>query len=216
MFHLVTSYYSSTNSKRQDELNLCLTKNLNNNCIEKIYLLNDTVYELSFLPELKKNKKIVQIVVDDENKNRLGFDYAIKFINENLGGKKCILANSDIYFDDTLIKFRNHNLHNVFCALSRYDNNILHDACDVNKCSISQDSWIFVSPLRLNINKCNFKFGHPGCDNRIAYLAMKAKYKVINPSKTIKTHHVHRSRFRTYNEDFRVEKPYYFIEFTTL
>jgi hypothetical protein len=215
MLYLITSYYNSNNEERQKELDLCLQKNIENNYIEKIYLLNDKIYGLSFLPEDKRKEKIIQIIVDDNNKNRLGFDYAISFINTNLHGKKCILSNSDIYFDDTLKELINYNLNNVFCAITRYENNILYNP-NRRDLSSSQDTWIFLSPLKLNLNNCKFKFGHPGCDNRIAYLAKQSNYQVINPAKTIKTHHLHKISFRKYNENDRVKGDYHFIKITTL
>lgn len=211
MFNLVTTYYDTRNPNRQKEIDLCLEKNLENEHIEKIYLLNDKNYDLFFLPCEKKEKKIVQIVVNDQNKNRLHFDYAISFINNNLHGQKCILSNSDIYFDDTLKKLINYDLTNVFCALLRHDNNIL----DVTKVGC-QDSWIFVSPLNINLEQCKFRFGCPGCDNKIAWIAKNANYKVINPAKTIVSHHVHSSGIRNYTNSDLIHPPYHLIPCSTL
>lgn len=209
MFHLVTSYYYTPKIKRQQELNLSLKKNVENKYIEKIYLLNDKIYDLPFLTENEK-QNIIQIKVDDKNALRLGYDYAISFINNNLSGKKCILSNSDIYFDDTLQHLIEYNLENVFCGLSRYDNDILFDRKD------SQDSWIFISPLRVDLVRCRFKFGHPGCDNKLAYIAKKANYTLINPSKTIKIHHLHNSKVRNYTKEHHVHGPYEYILPSTL
>jgi len=204
---LITSYYLTNNIDRQIEIETCLINNLNNNMLKKIYLLNDKHYDLNFSDN---ENKIIQIIVDDDNKKRLSFDYVINFINSNLKDEICILSNSDIYFDDTLILLKNYNFNNKFFGLTRYDNNKLIYKAD------SQDSWFFKSPLNIDLSKCNFKFGHPGCDNRLAFIVKESEYEVINPCYSIKTHHLHKSKFRTYNEKNRVVRPYYFIKFSKL
>jgi len=45
---LVTSYYKTHDPERQKELDECLIKNVENEYITKIYLLNDKNYELVF------------------------------------------------------------------------------------------------------------------------------------------------------------------------
>jgi hypothetical protein len=194
---LITTYYKSSNDKRQKEIEECLLRNINNKHISKIYLLNDQIYE-----EYNKENKIVQIVVDEENKKRLTYKYTISFINEKLKDEKCIIANSDIYFDETLEHLVNYDLSNKFLALSRYDKGVLYDTLS------SQDTWIFTSPASVPLEDCNFHFGVPGCDNKILYIFQKSGYKISNPSRTIKTHHLHESNFRTYKGSDRVSGPY--------
>jgi hypothetical protein len=205
MFNIITTYYESNNIKRQNEINECLSNNIKNSYIKKIYLLNDNKYSLDFITD---QTKIVQIIVDDNNKKRLGYDCIINFINNNLIGEICIISNSDIYFDDTL-KYIN-NMNNKVYALSRYDNDVLFNRAD------SQDCWIFTAPLNVNISDCNFKIGIPGCDNRIAYIIKKSNYILTNPSKTIKTHHLHTSNIRTYDRSTVVKGPYVYISPTYL
>jgi hypothetical protein len=48
-----------------------------------------------------------------------------------------------------------------------------------------------------------------GCDNRFAYIIKEALYNITNPSKTIKSHHLHKSRVKTYKTLNRVTRPYY-------
>lgn len=205
MFNLITTYYKSGNEIRQSEINECLINNFNNQYIAKIYLLNDSVYDLDFVSKNIENK-IVQIVVDDNNKTRLGFDYAFEFVNKNLSGEKCIVSNSDIYFDLTLELLNEYNLDNKCLALTRYDKNKLIYG------SRSQDSWIFKSPLNIEPNKFNFKFGHPGCDNRIAQIIKESGYNITNPCVTIKTHHLHMSGIRNWTEKDRIKGEYLFLK----
>lgn len=199
MFNLVTTYYICPNINRQKELNECLINNSKNKHIKKIYLLNEKIHELEFLENIDKIK---QIVVDDDSKKRLKYKFAIDFINENLKGEKCILANSDIYYDNTLKLLSDYDMNNVFIALSRYDDNKLFNY------ELSQDTWIFKSPLNINSKKLDFCFGILGCDNTFAYIAYKNKLKIINPSMTIKSHHLHNSKYRTYSTKDRIKGKY--------
>ncbi len=207
-FVLITTYYEPDNQERSNEIKECLIRNFSNKYLDKIHLLNDKIYDLSFIPE--HEKKIVQVIVDDDNKKRLGFDCAISYINENLSDVIAILSNSDIYFDNTLGELVNYDFDNKFLALSRYENDVLHDRKN------SQDTWIFKPKLRVNISDCNFKFGIMGCDNRIAANVYKMGYIVLNPSKTIKTHHIHTSAYRTYKYSYLLSGWYYFIETSTI
>jgi hypothetical protein len=191
MFHIVTSYYRSDHVLRQKEIDECLVRNVENPHIKSIHLLNDQIYPLEFLSD---QRKITQVIVDDDNKKRLGFDYAIQYINNNLANEKYILTNSDIYFDDTLTLIQEYDFTNTVMALSRYDNGVLFDRKD------SQDCWIGLSPLRVDLSLCTFKFGIAGCDNGIAWIIDHAGYRIFNPSRTIHTHHLHGSNIRNYHD----------------
>lgn len=202
MFILVTSYYQTSHSERQQELDECLKRNIQNPYIERIYLLNDKHYDLRHVDPYGK---AIQVEVTEENKKRLRFDYAIQWINQKLYGKRVILSNSDIYFDQTLLLLRNETFDRKAFALTRYDDNKLEMVCD------SQDSWIFRSPLLIPLNECQFTFGTLGCDNRLAYVIDQAGYQLTNPCLTIRSHHLHRSNERTYEVATRLPPPYQMV-----
>ena len=208
MFNLITTYYKPNNLERQKELDECLKKNYDNKFIEKIYLLNDSIYHFDFIENYEN--KIIQVIVNENNKARLGFDYVINFVNSNLQDKKCIISNTDIYFDNTLELLTEYNFNNKFFGLTRYDEN------KIIKKNDSQDSWFFQSPLQIDIDKCNFKFGYPGCDNRFAYIVKESGYDVLNPCLTIKTHHLHSSNYRTYGTKNIIVGKYHCIDFSHL
>jgi hypothetical protein len=119
------------------------------------------------------------------------------------------MANSDIFFDNTLKYLTNYNFNNKFLALTRYE-------YDTNQLYIggksSQDTWIFKSPYLGNTNELNFCFGIPGCDNSLTYFVHKNNYIIYNPSLTIKSWHVHKSNIRTYSNNNRIYNYYIFIE----
>ena len=166
-------------------------------------MLNDSIYQLDFIENYEN--KIIQVVVDDNNKERLSFDYTFTFANTNLYGEKCIISNSDIYFDSTLELLKDYNFKNKCLALTRYDDGKL-----IFK-SNSQDSWFFQSPMSIDPNNFNFKFGHPGCDNRIAQIVKDFGYNISNPCLTIKTHHLHASGIRNWTESNRICGKYLYL-----
>jgi hypothetical protein len=165
---LVSTYYKSDNSERQKELNKCLIKNTENKYIKKIYLLNDALYDLSFIDkEVYINKqipkdKVKQIIISNDKNYKLKYDDCIKFINENLNDQICILSNSDIYFDNSLSKINNKIINNNLLALLRYDETIEGNRKIFKRNNYprddSQDCWIFRCPLNVNIDKLNFSF----------------------------------------------------------
>jgi hypothetical protein len=125
-----------------------------------------------------------------------------------------VIANSDIFFDDTLKHAATLPRSECF-ALSRWDvtengDTELYDRSD------SQDAWIFrgsISDLA-----ANFTMGVPGCDNRLARLLADAGYCVTNPSRTIRANHLHLSRVYRYDHGPKssVPGPYLCIPPTAL
>ena len=121
---LVTTYYKSDNLERQKELDKCLIKNIQNKYIKKIYLLNNYLYDLSFINQEIQKNKIEQIIISNNTNYKLKYNDSIQFINENLYDEICILSNSDIYFDNSLSKINNKIINNSLLALLRYDEDI--------------------------------------------------------------------------------------------
>jgi len=190
---LVTSFYIGSNNERNREIETCLIKNSQNRCIKKIHLLNDQVYDLSFLDS---QDKIVQVVVNDENKSRLGFDYAISYTNNVLSGEICMIANSDLYYNDTLIFLNKYDFTNKVLAISRHE----HSTQKLMDTPFrSQDTWVYISPVSVDISACNFKFGTPSCDHIISDIFSR-KNNIINPCITIQGYHCHASNYRTYTD----------------
>ena len=211
---LITTYYNSDNEERREEIKKCLLKNNENKYIEKIYLLNDKIYDLDMIV---CSNKIEQIIISNENNYKLKFSDAIKFINENLTGNICILSNSDIYFDETLSKI--NNMDNKCYALLRYDE--VNDTKEIFTRhglprNDSQDSWIFKSPIQLDLNEIDFSFGTLGSDSIFAKKIYDSKIELSNPSLDIIITHVHNSNFRTYKFDECIHGLYCLIKPTYL
>jgi hypothetical protein len=214
---LITSFYVPNNESREKEINKCLKKNYENPYIEKIILLNDRIYELPIKEITDSSKKIKQVIINNLSNYKLRFDDAIKFINnsEECIGKLCLLSNSDIYFDETLLKIDNTTLSNNVFALLRYDEdesgNLTLYSENGEPRKNSQDCWIFKSPLKVDIRRLDFEFGTLGCDNAFANIIYTSGIYISNPCYSIKSIHVHCSDYRTYNNHSWICRDYCYV-----
>ena len=180
MINLFYNYYKDKNKKRQEEIDICLNKNLSNS------LINVIIIELQ---------------------SRLSYNYYFNKINLITNPEDInIICNSDIYLDESITNALSIKVNECY-ALSRWDIKLdgSHEFFDRPD---SQDTWIFRGEIKNNIYG-DILLGTPGCDNRIAYEIEKAGYILSNPSKKIKTYHVHSSNIRNYNPSAdRVPGPY--------
>ncbi len=113
-----------------------------------------------------------------------------------------IISNLDIIIpSQALICSRAYMANNRTClALTRWD---VNDGSDYkNKSTFfervdSQDTWIFMGAVS-QIAGVNYGLGKCGIDNSIAYYLEQSGYNVLNPSRTIKTYHLHLTNIRNY------------------
>lgn len=199
MINLFIPYYIDKSDSRMQELNKCLAKNTDNDSIDRVFIIHDLPIVL--FPN-KKGERIIEMNIQYRPTYAAMFD----IINSVTGPDDWnILINSDIYLDDT-IELINKYTSNDFIALSRWDvdkdgNSKHHNTWD------SQDAWAFKGKSK-RINNADFFQGIAGCDNAIADRAERAGYRVLNPSKTIKTYHLHNTGIRNYSPNVKVPKPY--------
>ena len=130
-------------------------------------------------------------------------------------GDLAILANLDIFFDQTLSCLRDFTeWDKAVMALSRW--NYLSDgSIKPFKMDNSQDVWVWRTPLNTAGMHLDFALGEPGCDNRIAY-ELARNYHVVNPCKTIKSLHCHQFECPDYTMVPKVPPPYKTVPRTTL
>lgn len=196
MINLYASYYIDPNPARQQELDLCLLKNVLNKHINRIYLL----LEYPIVKDILSNEKIKVIYI----KGRPEYNTFFEFINERTDPSEWnIIANSDIYFDETVEVLNSYN-GKVSVCLTRWE-------VEKSKTSFlnrpdSQDAWCVKGEIK-GVDGC-FTLGKCGCDNAIMDRFHKAGYKAINPSKTIKSYHLHLSGARSYDVNDKVKPPY--------
>lgn len=171
---LFYNYYEDRHSARKSEIDLCLQKNLDNALFDLIIVDSDDNPTFNFMFE-----KI----------NRLAGEHDVS-----------IICNSDIFFDNTISLVKRLKPKEVY-ALTRWEfirAGVSHLSPDTH----NQDTWIVRGKVE-NV-KGDFQLGKPGCEGRIAYEFEAAGYKVINPSKSLKTYHVHGSGVRNYTESDRI------------
>lgn len=188
MINLFITVYKDKNPIRQAELDLCVNKNLHNKYLNTVLL---------------------------ENQDRVNFNYFFNIANKYCASDDInIVANSDIYFDETVLLSQKIKFDEVW-LLSRWDVQRNGTSRHFNR-SDSQDSWIWRGKIK-NVNG-NFTLGHRGIDNRIAHEFKQAGYKISNPSLSIHTHHLHMSEVRNYDQSpaFLIPPPYEMVKPTVL
>jgi len=198
MVNLYTSFYQDKDAKRQKELLYCLNQNIQNPLIANIFLIVEGEVKLPVSDKL--------VIV---NSGRPTYRNFFDLVNDTVRSANdiSIIANSDIYFNETLAII---DIHERQCiALSRWDKK--KDGLRLHNERFSQDSWIFKGKLR-NVRFCDFYLGIPGCDNRIAYELNRAGYRMFNPATKIQSIHYHQSDLHNYDGSTpKIPKPYLFI-----
>lgn len=210
--NLFINLYRDKNPIRQKELEKCLSLNLLNNKIKTIYAVIENSFDAF---DLVGDNKISLIKSDRRPTYEDYFNLINRYASDDTVSA---IANSDIYFDENGVKLIEENIKEDECyVLSRWDILPNGSISHYNRVD-SQDTWVFKGKIK-KIGYADFSLGLKGCDNRIAHEIEKAGYAVLNPSKTIRTYHIHNSNIRNYsmkaNED-RVPPPYKQIHPTTL
>ncbi|NJD54801.1 MAG: class I SAM-dependent methyltransferase [Nitrospirae bacterium] len=186
---LIVQYFTCGHEDRQKELDACLRQNLENRHIGRIHLLTEDMPDLS---RFGNPDKIVLTVI----RERLTYERAFQYANQHDNGGTWVLANADIYFDESLRHLRGVDLTGRIFALTRHD--IQKDGSLKMIPPVygqgTQDAWIFRTPVSLKNMSAGFRLGVPGCDSRIAYELGKAGYRISNPSRKIIARHLDLTR----------------------
>ncbi len=194
--NLFTNWYKSY---RDEENEVCLMSNLRNSKINRIYLFCDDGKEI---PE---HEKIIAVNLSKRATYECFF-HAVNEVHQDIS----IIANSDIYFDDSLDYLELLKENECF-ALTRWD--VTANDCVFYNRWDSQDAWIFKGKIKENVF-ADFEIGRLGCDNRISYELKKAGYIVRNPSLSIKAYHLHleeRTENSNHDESKRIPPPYSYL-----
>lgn len=204
MVRLITSYYIDKVRDRNQELIQCLVHNCNNKGIDEIILLTDVEVDC---PVVSDKINIVNVG------GRPTYQDAFNFASFD---KECIniVCNADIYIDERnlfliIVSLRENEIY----ALSRWDVDDINSGTGrLHNCESSQDTWIFKGEVKEGMY--NIPIGIPGCDNRILHELESAGYVISNPSKNIKSFHLHKTNIHNYDVSKKsiIEKPYLFVK----
>lgn len=214
---LLTEFFEHREVERRAELLECLMLNIQNPDISEIWLLAE---EQLMLPEhISLFSKVKKIAVD----GRALFSHFFAAINSyHEKDTIYIVANLDIYFDETLRKLSKLDWNDLFVCLSRWNlegycgtpggKPLLNNKLQLNPAD-SHDCWITSGQVKEDLVRSSmFSMGIPGCDGKLCYLMQQSGYRTINPCEDIISYHKHLTGgylgHRTYSERERIRAPY--------
>lgn len=198
MFNLFVPYYNDSAVFRQNELDWCVLNNCENPLIENFYIFPES--KRNKIPKLSSKAHIIHF------DRRVTYQDIIQFVNSMIDSYRYynIIANTDIYFDNTLDLVKSIDMEKVCLTLTRWESSPDNNNPYMFMNFQSSDVWIFKSYISMHID-CEFYLGVPGCEGRFNFEVAKAGYKLYNPSKTIRSLHYHNSGKRNWTEDDRLQ-----------
>lgn len=189
--------------ERKNEILFCLQKNIENPFIEKIILLN----EEDIICDLFEHEKVEVINIEKRLSYQNAFEYGNKYQDEII-----IVANDDVYFDESLeiIKNWNSSWDEKILAITRHEtlrdgsivtidkvhpiyNKSYHHYVELKRIW-SHDAWCYKSPIK-NFD-CDFWLGVLGCEGQLVDVARKSGLDIINAYPYVKCIHHHMSNVR--------------------
>ncbi|MFM8434259.1 MAG: hypothetical protein ACKOBP_02795 [Planctomycetia bacterium] len=162
-----------------------------------------------------------EIVAVDGALKRWTFADLLALAAERFQGEVCVIANSDISFDESLAPLGSWIKPHTLVALARWDDGAAPsmegrvDPRTWRFYSQSQDTWVFRAGA-LPAFRADFALGVPRCENRFAYEAATAGVAVLNPALSIRSWHHHATNVRSWKRGDHYEGPLYFPQLTTL
>lgn len=199
--NLFINYYIDRDLSRDRELRICLQKNLENPLITKVYLMMSRILDVPHAEDYGDKLHLVLIDAERPTYSQI-FDEVETTIPP---GELVIIANSDIYFDNSLHYAKSLKSKEV-AALSRYD--IVKGRSVPFHRADSQDVWIYRAGNAMHEIDADFTMGQPGCDNKIALLMEQHGFEPINCCYTISAYHLHETGLRRYTAKDRLKPPY--------
>lgn len=218
---LFTQFYKPKEKARFEEICQTLSNNINNPLLSKIVLFFENENDIEYCNnKYPNNNRIICVKLN----KRLSYTDFLKYVvsDQVPTNTFVVLANSDIYFDNTLRYLWKISLNDKCLALLRWEHSDkgLNDAKLFGPRPDSQDTWIFNSnciksraATKWNDDtyiQFNYYLGTPGCDNSFTTDMIRERFTVVNPAGTIKTYHIHGSQVRSYTNKDLVYRPVYF------
>ena len=180
--YVFSQFFIHQDSIRQNEIRYCLQQNVENSCIDQIFLLNEKIYSSHELGIT--SPKIKQINIGNRLKFSDVFDFVIK---EKINGYICII-NIDIFLTLNLHRLKTSDIHEKkkAFALLRYEYRGQKDLTKVplfgatanfntpnyeftlieGARADSWDTWIIHTNFMITTNEnkaFNFQLGQLGC-----------------------------------------------------
>jgi hypothetical protein len=192
---LLTGFYADPDPRRREELLECLRRNAANPLIDRIDLFVEDRPDVEGLETAYPALSGAGVGLIPHGR-RATYRELFAHASRRWPGDRVIVANADVYFDETLARLEGHDLGGRLLCLSRWD--VRADgSAELFDHPASQDAWIFQAPLR--DVACDFHMGVLGCDNRLAWEAEHAGLALSNPARSIRANHLHLSQVRRYS-----------------
>jgi hypothetical protein len=197
--HLLVASYDDPNPARAAEFCQCLEANCELDAIHEIHCF------------IEDDHFAFQDLAWDDHKLRLldwgrrvTYNDLFYYADCELEGEICVIANSDIFFDSSLLELEGYDLTNKLLCLSR--RNEQTEPVRIGQFDVSgHDAWIFRSPIVRF--RCNWHLGKWGCDLRLSHEAGEAGLILENPALSIFANHLHASGVRRYSAQDPVAGP---------
>lgn len=193
---LFTQWYE--NKETEDNRLQCLKNNIDNLLIDHIHIFCEIGSQANLISVLSSYKKVSISFIRDVLSYKDWMEYANRHYTNDIK----ILANSDIYFDETIQLIRNQQFnYKTIYAITRKDlnkdgqlvdsNDFYEDYTHPTHPLYSQDCWIYMIPLKLtDINLIDYKLGYENCDRLFKKYLETDKVCFVNLYPNINAIHV--------------------------
>lgn len=192
--NLVTTLHNMSYDKRFEEIKKVIKCNILNSVFKKVYIFFENFNPDNKQYDFLKHEKVHIINI----KHRQMYSEMIKFANDNLKGEYVLISNTDILFDKTINRLSEIDFYNKkIVALTRW--NKIEDNSKIFKLELqykktvswSYDTYIFKSPIDVNLETIDIEVGIAGCDNLLVKrLEIDNNFIIINPCIDIRTYHI--------------------------
>lgn len=200
MKNLFVEYIKTDNQHRQSEYDFCLINNAKLKYFDNIFVI--TKEELPVF-----SSKITKIYpFGERTKYQDIFNLEEASNPEDLN----FIANSDIYFDYSILELDEKVTDEIAIGLSRWypeDDHYFINGFHQNGRAAPESNDVWVWRGKSKVKNGDFPIGYYSCDLRIMQCFVEAGYRVYNPAKDVRVWHKH--KFRGYGIPPNVPGPYW-------
>ena len=192
--HLITQWYADGNATRYQDLYYALDKNIKNKHIKQIHLLQEADFDTFSFPFKSKKIRMTKL----PTRSRLLASQALRYAQANLRGEIVILANLDIYFDNSISLLYESDLNRYTSYFLSRTNHFNHSETECKYPFMgSMDSYIWIPPLPNKLlDRTDFALGSWGIENRLLFEFEQVGILGRNPCESIKTWHIHSNAYK--------------------
>ena len=190
---LYVNHWTPPAADRRREIDECLKRNVDCPSIDRIVLLAESTPEHRASVPASHKLVWVEMPADVARARYVDFFQAVNACTTTPWDLN-IVANSDVFFDESLDILKPLDLFGICVALSRWE--WRNGQAEAVAWHNSQDCWIFQGPVRPLAEPVDFPIGTFGCDWRIAWILRHNDYALVNIPHDVRHYHIHDSPYR--------------------